>query len=1185
MTNRILLLVSISILVLNEISAQKIINQKGTAVYSPTDTVSYEDWHYGGIEASDGGYVFTTRIEQYDPTVFDEREYPGLIKYDKNFKIQWHNYIKPGKFTKIAPFNGNYTTPDSTIIEGAEIHTKVIETEDGYLAFGYFYQGRKIFVFKVDKNGNTFKNYPRIFDYYSTDEYQLNDISYVNSSNFKGYIGVGQKNNHMAIFKFDEQLENITTQFLGSVNPVGPGFINISGELFGMCLLFPNGSKSRDLAKISTEEPMGIAFNGWSDNGHGYPSYSKNFNVYYGVANFSLTTVNYFQLNHYSNATSLNTKIPQFQNLQVKPDSITGLTYNFKGFDICQTQSGSLGGLELWNYMFLSGDSVLNGYKCNGIKPQGADQIIAGDIYVRELKFDTSNLTLDTFISGTTQKINNYGHSSGADYYPRIAIDLDDNFIVLTNNTDSFSQVTNHYYLQKINRFTNAIDWRAKEMGTGPSGICPFELIVTSKGRYITAGNNYDTLFNKGTKNEDLDIVLWGSACQENAIKNATEFLPNLANGHDFSVQQWSITTPGNPKTLQIGAQGVVGSRIIVEPGFTLKFLGGQGVHLQFPHVDEFGKGIMQSNEPLKNIVVYPNGKIILENGVILSGLNDCHSSWEGIELMQSGIGLPKAEIIMGSTEIKDAITAITANKNAKISVGSSAGNYARFTNCQTGIAMINDDFSNSSKIIKTIFDYHQPVEIGFNDSLNNHIYLNNIHGLRIWGTQFINSYDSSIINGKHRGTGIKSINSNFNVLRNQSNVSNIEECEPPSSIEPPCLFRKLSAGIDAVYLTPSYFVGYPIKILDNQFENCRHAMHFANGNNIIVYKNNILIDSSNQGIEPIFQLGSSYGITMNGCSQFQIIQNTITINDLNRFTHGIVINNSDYLNNHDPSLIYKNTTDAAAYQPDKNIALSVFEASSNLKINCNTNTNVSTDWYFNQSTNITEIGSQNMESGNKFAKESPCPALNDAKDWYFGENIDYYLFTSVCGSNTRSKPLEQAISGIFPLPIVTRTFPNNMNLCPDSSSCHISRWTKEMAIAYSGSFVILPPLPPPNKEMDNSKFLEEQDRIEKEIPLKSPKALEHYLGGSPEQSINHPKNSNVQLFPNPISTENPYLSISNFEITNASLKVFNIKGQEIPFECIDNHKIRLNKIREGLYFARVNLNNDVISLKFIITQ
>lgn len=387
--------------------------------------------------------------------------------------------------------------------------------------------------------------------------------------------------------------------------------------------------------------------------------------------------------------------------------------------------------------------------------------------------------------------------------------------------------------------------------------------------------------------------------------------------------------------------------------------------------------------------------------------------------------------------------------------------------------------------------------------------------------------------------------------------------------------------------LTPSYFVGYPIKILDTQFENCRHAMHFANGNNIIVYKNNILIDSSNQGIEPIFQLGSNYGITMNGCSQFQIIQNTITINDLNRFTRGIVINNSDYLNNHDPSLIYKNTTDAAAYQPDKNIALSVFDASSNLKINCNTNTNVSTDWYFNPYTNITAIGSQSMESGNQFAKESLCPALNDAPDWYFGENIYYYYYNS-CSTITRSKPLEQAISGIFPFPVVTPrplTDPVNRNSCPDSSSCHISRWTKEMAIAYSGSFVILPPLPPPNKEMDNSRFLEEQDRIEKEIPLKSPKALEHYLDGSPEQSSNHPKNFNIQLFPNPISTEIPYLSISNFEITNATLKVFNIKGQEILFDCIDNHKIRLNNIREGFYFARVNLNNDVISLKFIITQ
>jgi len=977
----------------------------------------------------------------------------------------------------------------------------------------------------------------------------------------------------MAIFQFDEQLENLNTTMLGNGT-------NINGEIFGMCLVYPNGSSSRDMPKIKNEQPTGIAFTGWSDNGAGYPTFVKNFNVYYGAANLTLTTINYYKLKHYSNPSSQNTAIPQFGNLCILPATPNPeLTYNFKGYDICQTKNGNIGGLELWNYMFLSGTTSNNGERKNGKGPSGADQLIAGDIYVRELKFDPINFTLDTFVTSTTQKINNYGHASGSDYYPRIALDLDDNFIILTNNSDHPNTVTNHYQLQKINKNSNTQLWYSKKLGIGPSGICPFELLVTKNGRYITAGNNYNETI--AADNEDLDIAMWGSPCQATAIQNANEFISNVPNGHDFSVQQWSMTTPGNPTTMQIGGSGIVGSRIIVEPGYTLKFLGGQGVNLQFPHVEEFGHGIASSSQPIKNIVIEPGGKIIIENGVILRGIQECGGSWEGIELKSSSFGNPKAELLMGSAEIKDAITAIKTNPFSKISIGSSAGNSPKFTNCKTGLEMFNDN-NNSSKIIKTIFNYHQSVETGFNEGLDNHIYLYNIQGVNIWGTQFINSNSTSNISGQNRGTGIKAINSNFNVLKNQANVYNLEEkqCQPPSQTEPPCLFRSLSIGIDAVYLTPNYYLGYPIKVLNNRFEACRHAMHFANGNNIVVFENDILVEDTNLGLEPIYQLDGNYGITMNGVSQFQIIQNNIKINDLTRFTHGISIINSDNLSTLQSSLLYNNQTSAISYQTDKNIALNVNESSSNLKINCNKNTNVSTDWVFNPFTNITQIGTTNLAAGNSFAKESFCPALNDVPDWYHAELIQYYY-----NGNCADFPAKLPVPKNFPVPGVT--FPNPigviLNNCPDSSSCHISRWTPELNTSYSGSIIFFPPVPPPNDNLNENHINEEQNRILNGIPLIDNNSFIPVISDMNTERSALQKNRTYQIYPNPVSLENPKLNFSNILISDNILKVYNLSGQEIDFKYIDENTIQLNNISKGVYIVKIINSNHTYSIKFAI--
>lgn len=1159
-------------------SSPNIINQRGTPVltqqYNSIGIQTLEDWHYGGVETEDGGFVFTTRIEQSVNASNGHQEFPGLIKYDKYFNIEWHKFMKPGEYAKIAPF-GNPPVINSTLVEGAEIHTKVIETNDGFLAFGYYYQGSKIFVMKVDKQGNMAQNFPRVLDYSSSDEYQLNDIVHFSNGNSNGYIGVGRKNNHMALFQIDEQLENLTTTMLGNGT-------NIKGEIFGMCLLYPNGSISRDQPKIKNETPTGIAFTGWSENNAGYPNFVRNFNVYYGAANLSLSTINYFKLEHYINTSSQNSDIPQYNSMNISQETINpALTYNFKGYDICQTQNGNLGGLELWNYMFFSGNTTNLGEKKTGTGPSGSDQLIAGDIYVRELKLNPVNFTLDTFLSGTTQVINNYGHASGSDYYPRIALDLDDDFIVLTNNTDHPTTVTNHYFLQKIDRSSHTQMWGSTKLGIGPSGICPFELLVTKNGRYITAGNNYNTsIF---SDNEDLDIALWGSPCQANAVNNANEFISNVPNGHDFSLQQWSMTTPGNPTTMQIGGSGIVGSRIIVEPGYTLKFLGGQNVNLQFPHVEEFGNEIAYSGQPMKNIVVEPGGKVIIENGVILRGIAECNGSWEGIELKSSSVGNPKAELSMGSAEIKDAITAIRTNPFSKISIGSSLGNDAKFTNCQNGIEMLNDNYT-TSKIIKAIFNYQNSVELGFNEALNNHIYLNNINGLNIWGSQFINSDASSnVVSGTYRGTGIKAINSNFNVLKNQANVNNLKECQPPSQPEPPCLFQSLSIGIDAIYLTPSYYTGYPIKVLNNQFNDCRHAMHFANGNNIILYANEINIESSNIGQEPIYQLDGNYGITMNGVSQFQIIQNKIQINDLSRFSHGISIINSDYLSTIGKSIIYKNETNAQAFANNKNIALKVSESSSNLKIECNSNFNVSTDWVFNPYTNITNIGSNNSPAGNMFAKEDLCnssPSI-DAADWYVGENINYWYYIS-CTIPQRTRPKIQPILGSGSI-IPKQLFGDNS--CPDSSPCHISRWMPELSTAYSGSINYFPPLPPPNQDFNNNHIKEERNRISNGMPLINNNPFIPLTSDVNSAKSLFMQNESLTIHPNPISLANPTFNLSKIIEDSDILKFYNLSGQEIDFKYLENKTIQLKNISKGVYMMIIINNNQSSSSKLIVTD
>jgi hypothetical protein len=309
-----------------------------------------------------------------------------------------------------------------------------------------------------------------------------------------------------------------------------------------------------------------------------------------------------------------------------------------------------------------------------------------------------------------------------------------------------------------------------------------------------------------------------------------------------------------------------------------------------------------------------------------------------------------------------------------------------------------------------------------------------------------------------------------------------------------------------------------------------------------------------------------------------------IQINDLSRFSHGISIINSDYISTIGNSVIYKNETTAQTFQNNKNIALKVSESSSNLKIECNRNFNVSTDWVFNPYTNILEIGSTNYSAGNLFSKEGPCvTSPTDAIDWYLGETINYWNDGS-CTIPQRATPNIQSIPG-FP-PISPNVFPiSKLNACKDSISCNVSRWTSELSVLFSGSIAYFPPIPPPNKDINDQLIKGEQNRISNGIPLIDDNSFIPINSDNNGGKLEFHQNGTYQIYPNPVSLENPTLSFSNILISDVSIKIYNSRGQEIKFENIDKHSILLKNVSQGFYIAKIFINDQTFSTKLFITQ
>ena len=80
-------------------------------------------------------------------------------------------------------------------------------------------------------------------------------------------------------------------------------------------------------------------------------------------------------------------------------------------------------------------------------------------------------------------------------------------------------------------------------------------------------------------------------------------------------------------------------------------------------------------------------------------------------------------------------------------------------------------------------------------------------------------------------------------------------------------------------------------------------------------------------------------------------------------------------------------------------------------------------------------------------------------------------------------------------------------------------------------------------------------------------------------------KNGTYQIYPNPVSLENPKLSFSNILFSDNILKVYNLSGQEIDFKYIDVNTIQLNNISKGVYIVKIINSNHTYSIKFAVIE
>ena len=496
---------------------------------------------------------------------------------------------------------------------------------------------------------------------------------------------------------------------------------------------------------------------------------------------------------------------------------------------------------------------------------------------------------------------------------------------------------------------------------------CVFGLDITSDGGILLSGNN-------AANDEDYMMVKIAPDCQKNLTYAGTN---DISGGHTLtSDETWNssrkiqgtITVPSS-KTLTIS-----GSSTVIKFADTWRTV-------DFDKLASNNFNFSTLEQPTK-IIVETGGKLIIDGGAILEGMDACGQSdgdmWEGIEVW----GDPSVNYQLTSNQgnldfkngsiIKNARCGILVDKGFYNGNGNSAATNifgggiikstgSQIVNCRFGIVFSPfishySSHSNPSKLINTTFicDATLPDEIYRNldgtkrgTSSFCKIYLNK--GIHFQGCDFegLSSLDLTL-----RGTGIGAFDAGF-IVENNPNTSS------------PCRFNNLSLGIISATSSGPGFNG-SIKIDDAEFgmdhnsnpkgPNFQSIYLVGSGLLTTIKRNSILVPARDR----------AFGIEFDGCTSFECQDNNI-LGDGTVFTSenfGIIVSSGF----DDDKIVYRNSFNNLSHS---STALFYNGFTTGLQFKCNT--------YDSNSGNDIEVVSQSILSstsspGTVRINQGDCP-------------------------------------------------------------------------------------------------------------------------------------------------------------------------------------------------------------------
>ncbi|MGB0930372.1 MAG: T9SS type A sorting domain-containing protein [Chitinophagales bacterium] len=318
---------------------------------------------------------------------------------------------------------------------------------------------------------------------------------------------------------------------------------------------------------------------------------------------------------------------------------------------------------------------------------------------------------------GTPIFVENVAHFTGLDFQAKIDVDRQDGGYVIVGATansvlkGSNSGAVNNYLVKTDSDGTRL--WGKAFNGPANIGSCAFGVAATTDGGYVVAGNNPN-----GNHQDNRVLVKLYSDCQPNYQEYTEEFEPNVnsVSGSDA----WN-------GSMQIGAH------VVVESGKTLKILSGTRVDFaDTRQLNDYSTLATNNNALIKRvgITVEPGGTLVIEDGVILKGLNACGENvgngttgsnmWEGIEVLMDTQTGAIGEVIVngkGNAHIQDALVGIRAGKLQYDSKGQAFSLYNKINTLIGGSLDIDGaTFENNHIDVDIVGPYQPNNSSGIND-------------------------------------------------------------------------------------------------------------------------------------------------------------------------------------------------------------------------------------------------------------------------------------------------------------------------------------------------------------------------------------------------------------------------------------------------------------------------------------